>query len=37
MNLVSKDNDNYVCEGKFLIDKVGKYGYTLYVLPHYEG
>jgi starch phosphorylase len=37
MNLVSKDNDNYVFEGKLLIDKVGKCGYTLRVLPQYEG
>jgi hypothetical protein len=34
MNFVSKNNDNYVfegkfLEGKFLIDKVGKCGYTL--------
>jgi starch phosphorylase len=36
MNLVSKDN-NYVFEGKILIDKVGKCGYTLRVLPQYEG
>jgi hypothetical protein len=26
MNLVSKDNDNYVFAGKLLIDKVGKCG-----------
>lgn len=37
MNLVSKDKDNYVFEGKLLIDKVGKCGYTLRVLPQYEG
>jgi len=37
MHLASKDGDNYVFEGKILIDKVGKCGYTICVLPQYEG
>ncbi|MDR3256758.1 MAG: alpha-glucan family phosphorylase [Endomicrobium sp.] len=37
MRLVSKEDENYVFEGKVLIDKVGRCGYTLRVLPQYYG
>jgi starch phosphorylase len=37
MNLISKEDDNYVFECKILIDKVGKCGYTVRVLPQYNG
>jgi starch phosphorylase len=37
MYLVTKDGDNYVFEAKTIIDKVGKNGYTIRILPKYNG
>ncbi|MCA6085810.1 alpha-glucan family phosphorylase [Candidatus Endomicrobiellum agilis] len=37
MNLISKDGDNYIFEGKIPIDKVGKCAYSIRALPQYEG
>ncbi|MDR3275124.1 MAG: hypothetical protein LBS81_03995 [Endomicrobium sp.] len=37
MHLLAKEDDNYVFEGKILINRVGKSGYTLRVLPRHCG
>jgi starch phosphorylase len=37
MYLVNKDGGNYIFETKIVIDKVGKCGYTIRILPQYNG
>ncbi|MDR2067192.1 MAG: alpha-glucan family phosphorylase [Endomicrobium sp.] len=37
MYLVNKDENNYIFETKTVIDKVGKCGYTIRILPQYNG
>ena len=37
MYLVNKDENNYIFETKTVIDKFGKYSYTIRILPQYNG
>jgi starch phosphorylase len=37
MHLASKEGNDYIFEGKILVEKVGECGYTIRVLPKYQG